>query len=1248
LDPDDNAYNILESIELTGPVSTDLIGRALSNTATRHESFRMRFTAGMAGEPAVELLPNLPPTEQVDLSSMPPAEATLEARRLFAAWGQRPFGLSEEAPFRAIVFRLSAAHHLAGFAFHHIVGDGWSIGLFRKEFAWELGRLMGHHADPLPSPGSFLDYAARQWQRLETGEFDSQIGYWAAKLKGLSAPALIPDFQSPARIRRSGDRVLLRFPRGFETALNRMATHQGVTPFVVMLTAWQLLLQRRGAGSDIGVGSPIANRLTDETEAIAGFFTNTIVFRAELSGNLPFSALLPRAKDDVISALENQEAPFDRVVQYVNPSRTGGENGLFRAAFAFNHMDEPAVEGLTITWESHGTGSAKFDLLLSIDQRPSGLWGFLEYDTSLYRSETAEAIAAQFVRVLESVIHDPSQRTGEISLMSDRERNRILHHWNDTSRDFPEATVHELFVRTAQENPDATALVWLAPQPGQMTYRELDRQSAALADSLRESGLRPGMLAGISMERGPDVIVSILAILRCGCAYVPLDPAYPRPRIDAMVEDSGIGLVIGQRLSITSTGVQPIQHHWPEPVAYLMYTSGSTGKPKGIIIPHKGIVRLVFNQDFARMAPDETTLLISSISFDVSTFEIWAALLHGGTLALTPPPPIAPGTLPEIVRQLGVTTMWLTSTYFNAVIDEEPGGLRGVRQLLIGGEALSVPHIRKAIQHLPETRLINGYGPTENTTFTTCYTIPPDLDARVPSIPIGRPLANTETYILDATLHPVPPGVPGELCTSGAGLALGYWNRPDLTSQRFVLNPFADAPGAKLYRTGDLARYLPDGNIEFLGRLDRQVKMRGYRIELGEVENALRSHPEVRDATVQFVESADGGHLIAHAATALRQPDTIRAHLRGILPAHMIPQTIHVVDALPYNANGKLDMGALPEVTRPVRASRPPANSMEASLLNLWRQALRAPTADTATDFFEAGGHSLLAARLLVAVEREFGRRLTLANLFAAPTVEQMASLLLANTPSSRPEEWSVTKGPAASGTPIICMDDHPVMLNLARRVAGTRPFVGLSTAPYETVSEFTVQQIAQAQLKVLRRFAPDGPYLLCGWSISGVVALEAARCLAAEGEKVLWVGLLDTLNYALNPKEVAIEKVRHYWRRLTEDPIEFFGKAATVIKTTAGLPVTIPERERLLSLAAQAYLPDRYDGPVTLFKANEVSARIADPQYGWGGVLPNLDIRSVPGNHSNMFQEPNVDTLAREVLDAIPANSPATEAVLR
>ncbi|HEY0607284.1 MAG TPA: amino acid adenylation domain-containing protein, partial [Herpetosiphonaceae bacterium] len=887
LNPENQSYSAQATMRFSGTLDVAVLRSSLSEIVRRHEIFRTTFPL-VDGSP-VQLIhaPWPVPLPVLDLEPLPSHERDAALKQAMHAEFHTPFDVNRLPLVRWRLVRLSADEHVLLHVEHHFVHDGWSYSVFLHDLLALYQARLEDMSARLPEPSiQFADFVVWQREWMEQAEAAEQLAFWRANLAA-SPPLLeLPtDYPRPSVQRFRGSSVRIELPPALSDAAREFARAEGVTLFMALLTTFTTLMQRYSRQHDFNIGSGVANRRWRETEALIGMIVNMVVLRMQTSGDLTFRDLLGRARDVALAAYAHQDLPFERVVEALQPRRNLSYNPIFQVAFSFHDSPLPDLElpGLTIDVnEALSNGSAKFDLNVVVIPRSEqrigrgggshGITMVWEYNTDLFSVETIRRMTEHFQTILASMIADPEQSIVASSLLTAAERRQLLIDWNATEAEYPAARcVHELFEIQAEQHPDKIAVVAGAGTRERvvLSYGALNARANQLAHALRACGVGPDVPVGVCVERSLDLLVALLGILKAGGGYVPLDPSYPQERLQFMVGDSRISVLVTQsslrdKLVVptvicldsdqTLLDGQPITNPRSGAVAdnlcYITYTSGSTGIPKGVVIPHRGVTRLVFGNSYADFSADEVWLHTAPIAFDASTFELWGSLLHGAQVVMLPPGPPTPDEIARLVKRHGVSTIWLTTALFHQMAESEHlQELRQVRQIFTGGDVLSVSlaaHVRRA---LPDCRLVNAYGPTESTTFTTCYQLVEPPQSSRP-IPIGRPLANTVLYVLDAQLQPVPVGVPGQLYIGGAGLARGYLDRPALTAEKFVPDPLSTTPGSRLYATGDLVRYLPDGNLEFLGRIDTQVKLRGYRIELGEIEAVLSEHPSVHEAIV--------------------------------------------------------------------------------------------------------------------------------------------------------------------------------------------------------------------------------------------------------------------------------------------------------------------------------------------------------------------------------------------------------------
>jgi amino acid adenylation domain-containing protein len=1015
LAPEKAAYNITLALTLAGPLDVRAYRRSVAEIVRRHEPLRTVFP-GALEEPRQAPLP--PPEDfllpWIDLGALAPAAAVAESRRLAEAEAGRPFPLRTGPPFRAHLIRTGGERWLTIFALHHIVGDGWSIELLLRELTPLYAAFREGRPSPLPDlPLQYADFAVWQRERLRGEPLERLVAFWRDALAGAPAEIELPVDRPRPRIQSfRGLRTVETIPAA---PLVRLARGLGATPFVTLLAGFQAFLHRVTGQTDLVVGSPVADRGRMEIEGIIGLFVNTLALRARIAPGEPFRELLERTKGVVVAALAHQDLPFEKLVVALAQERRLDRNPLFQVSLAFQGAapEPPDLPGIVAeVVEDLELDGVPFDLGLAVQGIDDRYELALEYSSDLFDATTAVRLLGQLRRLLEGIGADPGQPVEDLPLLSAAEHHQLAREWAGSRTDYPrEATLPELFARQARRAPDAVALI---QGDETMTYRELRDRALRLAAPLRALGVAPDVRVAVALPRSFDLIAALLAILEAGGAYVPIDASHPGERISHLLRDSGAAALITRGslrerlpaleipvIDLGNEGPEGRQEQekrpQPESLAYVMYTSGSTGTPKGVAVTHRNVARLVLGTGYARFGPDEVFLQLAPVSFDASTLEIWGPLLHGGRLALAPAGPVSLAELGALLRRHRVTTLWLTAGLFHQMVDEEVEGLAGLRQLLAGGDVLSPAHVRRTLERLAGLVVINGYGPTEGTTFSACHRMDEPGAVTAP-VPIGRPIANTTARVLDASMRPVPIGTPGDLYVGGDGLARGYLDRPDLTAERFVPDP--SAVGGRLYRTGDRARWLKSGVLEFLGRSDQQLKIAGWRIEPAEIEAALAAHRQVQAAAVAAVTATGGaaGKRLA-AWVAVRPPaptpTALRAWLRERLPEPMIPSLWSILDHLPLTPNGKVDRRALPApAAATATGGAAPASDAERTLAGIWGALLGRDSVGADGDFFAFGGNSLLALQALSRIRDAFGVELPVDVFFAAPTPAALAARL--------------------------------------------------------------------------------------------------------------------------------------------------------------------------------------------------------------------------------------------------------------
>ncbi len=999
------AYHIPMSVRLRGALDRDALRRALDGVAARHEALRTTF-AQVDGEPVQVIAPE---------SRFQLAEQELGGAELASVMAEEaaaPFDLERGPLVRGRLVRIASDDHVLLVTMHHIVSDGWSMGVLVEELTALYTAFERGDGDPLPAlPVQYADYAAWQRKWVDGDVLSQQAEYWKAALAG--APELLElpaDRPRPAVQDHAGAFAGIELDEELTASLKALGQRHGTTLFMTLMAAWAAVLARLTGQDDVVIGTPTANRGRAEIEGLIGFFVNTLALRVDLAGEPTVAELLGRVKARALEAQAHQDIPFERVVEAVQPVRSTAHSPLFQVVFAWQSAPGGALRLPGLEIGSTGAGSrvsAKFDLSLALQESDGRIVGGVEYATALFDDPTVKRYLGYLRRVLEAMVADERQAVSRLPLLGDDERRRLVEEWNATDAEFPAATgVHALFEAQARRTPDAIALV---DGDVSLTYAELDARANHLAHHLLTLGVQAGERVAILIPRALELVVAELAVLRAGAAYVPIDPTFPAERIRFMVADSGARLVLArsgdvlpelaaERIDVDAAPEAPAgtlpEAAGGNAAAYVMYTSGSTGEPKGVVVPHRAIVRLVINNGYAEFGAEDRVAFAANPAFDASTMEVWAPLLNGGRIVIIPQDVLLePARFAAALREQGVDVLWMTVGLFNRYVDALQDVLPGLRYLIVGGDALDPRVIARVVEQHKPRHLLNGYGPTETTTFAITHDIT-EVPEGVRGIPLGRPISNTRIYLLDNHLQPVPTGAAGEVYIGGAGVALGYLNQPALTEERFVEDVFG---GGRMYRTGDVARWLPDGTVEFLGRNDGQVKVRGFRIELGEIEARLAEHAQIREAVVIVREDEPGEkRLVAYCAgSGGVDAEALRAHLAAKLPEYMVPAAYVWLETLPLTSNGKVDRRALPAPHADAFATREyeaPAGETEEVLAGIWSEVLGVERVGRRDHFFALGGHSLLAVQLISRVRQALGVEVALGELFARPTLADFAA----------------------------------------------------------------------------------------------------------------------------------------------------------------------------------------------------------------------------------------------------------------
>ncbi len=1034
LEPGSSFYNIPEAIRLCGALDVKAFEHSLNEIIRRHEVLRTRFVS-RNGQPVQVIEPQLTLSVPVqDLRAWPAAAREQEIARLANEEAQQPFDLSTGPLIRAGLLRTSQAEHVLLLTLHHIASDGWSTEILLREFIALYEAFAHGRPSPLPALKiQYADFACWQRQRLQGEGLSGQLAYWKERLNG--APALLElpaDHPRPSLQSYRGGVYNLVIPPDLGPPLNALCRKHNVTPFMLFLVAFKLLLYRYSGQSDLCVGTTIANRNRMEIEALIGFFVNTLVLRTDLSGNPRFPELLQRVREAALGAQANQDLPFEQLVEELQPRRDLSHAPLFQVMFDLQTSSGQAFDtgNLQLSAIAQEDTTAKFDLSLTMGEGQNGWMALWEYSSDLFERGTIERMAGHFNHLLAGSAATPEARISELSLLSEAERRCMLVEWNATEAPYPHGrNLFQLFAAQAAETPDHIAV---ACGDARLSYGDLHTRATRLAQGLTARGISPETMVAVLAERSIELLTMTLAVFKAGGVYLPLDPRHPVQRLAEIITLSQARVVLTsvemaaqavEGLALTEqprpevlTTERLLTEEWPDDnapacacgdhLAYVIYTSGSTGVPKGAMVTYEGMLNHLWSKiPMLGLTAEDAVAQTASQCFDISVWQFLTALLCGARVQIIPDEVAHdPERLLAEVEARGVTVLESVPAVIGAMLASAPRDLCRLRWLLPTGEALSPGLARDWLARYPDIPLLNAYGPAECADDVAMHRIAEPPPEQTAHMPIGRPIANTRLYIVDPFMAPCPVGVSGELCVAGVGVGRGYLNDPAHTAEVFVPDPFSSAPGSRLYRTGDRARYGSDGIIEYLGRLDEQVKLRGFRIEPGEVEARLRAHPKVREAVVVVREDGGEKRLVGYVVAA-RPPldaEALRAHLKASLPEYMVPAAFVSLERLPLTANGKVDRRALPA---PALAACPddyvpPRTPTEEVLCGIWAEMLRLERVGIHDNFFELGGHSLLATQVISRVRQIFQMDPPLRVVFETPTIAGLAGVLIAHEPA--------------------------------------------------------------------------------------------------------------------------------------------------------------------------------------------------------------------------------------------------------
>jgi amino acid adenylation domain-containing protein len=1316
IDPDSSLYNIAAPLRITAPIDLEALRRSFQEIVKRHETLRTTFST-VDGEPVqvVSLSSNFK-LQFIDLQLLPPSTQHEETISLAVGEASRPFSLSNGPLLRVSLLRLNPHLHVLLLTMHHIISDGWSLGVLLEEASALYHALSTGEPSVLPDlPIQYADFA--HWQREWLGGelLKAQLDYWSHQLDSAPPALEIPtDFPRPLSRSHKGSLISLSIQPDLTGRLRAFNNKQQVTMYMTLLAAFQVLLYRYSRQDDINVGSPIAGRTRTETEALIGFFVNTLVMRTDLSGAPGFALLLARVKEVTLGAYSNQDVPFEKLVEMLSPERDLNRTPLFQVMFILQNTPLPqmVLGGAKLEPINVSSGRSKFDITISLEEKGGGIEGYLEYSTELFEEETIQRMIGHYKVLIGAILDNDQASIDDLPLLTDAERRQLIEQWSGVSRPLQsKKCLHELFEEHAERMPDAIAV---SSSEGRLKYSELNSRANRLAAHLRRLGIGPEVAVGILLAPSIEMVVGVLGILKAGGGYVPIDPSFPKDRIEFILEDSGVSVLLthtalkellkesGINVFCMDEDVKLLTAYddgnlqssvTPENHLYTIYTSGSTGRPKGVVVEQRQILNYLYAiLNRFQLKPGAQYAMLQPLAVDSCNTVFIPSLCAGGTLHVMPPQQAAdPHAVLEYFRHNRMEVLKIAPSHLSALVEACPTGeLLPHNVLALGGEASPWDWIRGTLQPLalPTSKMFIHYGPTETTVGMLTYRIQPDSPRRGTHVPLGYSLPNTRVYVLDQGIQPVPIGVAGEIYIGGDCVARGYLNRPELTAERFTPDPFSNHPGARLYRTGDLARWLPGGEIEFLGRTDYQVKIRGFRIELNEIDAMLNQHARVERAiTIARENGAAGKQIVSYVVQKRTGSDSgngsaldakqlalrLRDFLKGQLPQYMIPSSIVVLDAMPLSPQGKVNLLALPDPSTEVMlhdSLEMPRTLLQARLVEIWEEVLNTSPISITDDFFQIGGHSLLAVRMMTMIRNRLKRTIPLASLFRNSTIANLAKLLEQSSDGSA-SSVLVEIQPEGDEVPFFCV--HPVggslfcYADLARELGRERPFYGLQAPGPGAFSEdsphksgTTIEEIAALYIREIRRVRPDGPYLLGGWSMGGLIAFEMARQLNQHGERVGRLVLFDTHPPPQNRDAIVERDELPILVRFAADMSRLIGKdqgdlqeqfhtldinkqramLLDALKRDAVLAEDAPEEEmdHLLSvftrnaMAVDRYCLQRCEQRIVLFRAAEAHApkQLAQQWRRWaaGGV----ELCLMPGDHYSMLRRPKVSSVAEHL----------------
>lgn len=1285
-------YNEAITIYRQGPLDVAVLQRCLLEIVRRHEIWRSTFQ--VVGDEPVQVphpAPDVFPLRVVDLRTLPRDKQQEEAIRLATEEVRRKFDITTGPLLRALLISTGDQQHRLYMTFHHLIFDAVTgYGVFLPELEALYEAFSAGKPSPLAEPRiQYADFAYWQRKKASSDIWSEDLEYWRQQFRGELPVCPWPsDRPRPPVQTHRGAVQRFAMPDSLSRKIRLLSRQAGVSVYMTLLAGLAAVLHRYTNESELVLGSLTAGRTRTELEHVMGYFVNPLAVRLDFSGNPSFRELQTRVRTALLEGLAHERVPFVQVVKEVQTKHDPSRNPLFQIILSQQPQVQHVAPGWEVVSDEISNGGSKLDLLIVIDDRGAAISGPITYNPDLFDAETIQRLVGHWQTLLEGACENPEAHITQLPILSRTERKKLLIEWNDTDASYPtDLCLHQLVTQQVERTPEAVAV---AQGKRQWSYRELDQCSNRLAAYLQKRGVGPEVSVGLYVEPSCEMVVGILAALKAGGACLPLDPTCPKERLASMLDDARPAVLLTQQRlrsklpasavpivcldsdwsRISEESAQPLRSQCtPENLAYVIYTSGSTGKPKGVEITHGNLVHSTHARDIYYGAGAGRFLLLSSFAFDSSLAGIFGTLCQGGTLVLTPG--LLQSNLPrlaEIIERQRISHLLAVPSLYSLLLEQaRPGQLSTLRAAIVAGESCPSELVERHHRMLPNAALFNEYGPTEASVWSTVYKC--EAPTTKP-VSIGRPIPNVKVYVLDTHLNPMPIGIPGELHVGGPGVVRGYLGRAAETAERFIPDPFAEIPGSRLYKTGDRVRYRSDGNLELLGRLDHQLKIRGFRLDLEEIETVICQYEGAQQAIISVGEESNGEPKLV-ASVVARDParfdtEQLKNFLSTKLPEVMLPSTYVLIEKLPLLPNGKVDRQAVAKLNLPTAAMQlsKPTSVIELILTQIWEAVLERPGIGVTENFFDLGGHSLLVTKLLLRIEQRFGKRLSLASVFQAPTIRQLAALLNGNGTSVHCGAV-VPIQPRGSKPPLFLVRGGPLFLPLAKRLGLDQPVLGLDL-PASDASRLPVpyklEDIAGALIAHMREVQPSGPYHLAGLCVNGVIAYEMAIQLLAQGESVGLLVLFDAQNPAYyedfsreSRSYILLRRIGYQLANLRRQKLPNFVRERLIgihrrlsvrywrIHHALGLPVDeeqLRDLDTIVHPASFVYRPAPYPKSAVFFQSTDwPEGRYWDFHASWNGLIgEGLQVIKIPGGHESMFHEENVDLLAGKLQDCLSA----------